>query len=84
MTKLEICQELGVTPSGLRMLAHAVDNHGEARAVGFDRLSAVRALLMRQGLVVPQTRGYRGRKYWTYGITKEGRAKVDEARRLGW
>ncbi len=84
MTELQICEELGVTPAGLRMLAHAVDNHGEARGVGFDGSAGTRHVLMRQGLVKPGERWYRRRPYPTHVVTELGRAKVDEARRLGW
>lgn len=84
MNELEICNELGVTPTGLRMLAQAVDNRGEARGVGFDGSSGTRAVLMRQGLVESGHRIYRGPPYPTHVVTEQGRAKVDQARGLGW
>ena len=79
MTEKELCKHLGVTPSGLKVLAKAAAQpDGQASGRGFGMASgAARQKLRRDGFV-------RERDYALDMITPAGRDVVAKARDLGW
>lgn len=82
MTDKQICKHLGVSPSGLRVLAKAVAQpDGRASGGGFGAGSgSVRVKLRHQGLV----ENGEGPGWPPDKITQAGRDLVAEARKLGW
>lgn len=85
MTEKQICKRLGVTPSGLHVIAKAVAHPEEhAGGEGFGPgAAAARRKLLKDGLV---TGGWSDiDQTWSpWVITQAGRNLVAEARNLGW
>ena len=74
----QIAKKLGVTPTGLRLLARA-HARGDAFGEGLGHGAAsTRAKLVRDGLIEPF------KAYCRQELTDEGRRVLEMARRMGW